>query len=245
MPDYSDGADAVVPGRDTAHATVRDTARGTAEGAARDTAHVAKIELRRTLLPRRRALPAAQRAAAAGLVRAALVDLVRRLRPTRVAAYVPVGTEPGGAELPDVLREILAPTVPLLLPVLCPDLDLDWAAYRGPESLVAAGRGVREPAGPRLGPAAIGRADLVVVPAVAVDRRGMRLGRGGGSYDRALARVGADALTVALLHDGEFVETVPADPHDQRVRAVITPALGLRHLDGPAQDPGGRMNAKR
>jgi 5-formyltetrahydrofolate cyclo-ligase len=189
-----------------------------------------KPELRISVLARRRALPAASRAVAAGRVQAELVALVRRLRPRRVTAYVPVGTEPGGEDLPDVLRAALEPDAELLLPVLCPDLDLDWAVYPGSGSLVAAGRGLREPAGPRLGPAAVGAADLIVVPALAVDRRGVRLGRGGGSYDRALARVGAGPLVVALLHDGELIEEVPARPHDRTVAAVITPADGALML---------------
>ncbi|MFB6395191.1 5-formyltetrahydrofolate cyclo-ligase, partial [Polymorphospora sp. 2-325] len=79
------------------------------------------------------------------------------------------------------------------------------------------------------GPAAVGAADLVVVPAVAVDRRGLRLGRGGGSYDRALARVAPATLTVALLHDGELLDAVPAEEHDRPVHAVITPS-GVRRL---------------
>jgi 5-formyltetrahydrofolate cyclo-ligase len=68
---------------------------------------------------------------------------------------------------------------------------------------------------------------MVVVPAVAVDARGNRLGRGGGSYDRALTRVPAQTLVVALLHDGEVVEELPDEPHDRRVDAVITPGAGL------------------
>lgn len=229
MPDSSDGADGVPP----------------VAGSTR----TAKIELRAVLLARRRALPAPLRAEAASQLQVTLIDLVRRLRPARVAGYVPVGTEPGGHDLPEVLRAALAPAGVLLLPVLRPDFDLDWAAYSGPDGLSAApasqpvapvspparpGRGLREPTGPRLGPAAIGAAELVIVPAVAVDRRGFRLGRGGGSYDRALARVGARTLTVALLHDGELVDVVPAEPHDRQVAAVITPALGLQWLvDGP------------
>ncbi|MEV7227815.1 5-formyltetrahydrofolate cyclo-ligase [Polymorphospora sp. NPDC051019] len=192
-----------------------------------------KTDIRINVLARRRSLPAALRSAAAGRVQAGLADLVRRHRPRTVTAYVPVGSEPGGPDLPEALLAMLAaggaPGSRLLLPVLCPDLDLDWAEYAGSEPLVAAGRGLREPAGPRLGPAAVGAADLVVVPAVAVDRRGLRLGRGGGSYDRALARVAPATLTVALLHDGELLDAVPAEEHDRPVHAVITPS-GVRRL---------------
>ncbi|HET6211744.1 MAG TPA: 5-formyltetrahydrofolate cyclo-ligase, partial [Micromonosporaceae bacterium] len=105
--------------------------------------------------------------------------------------------------------------VAVLLPVLLDDRDLDWARY---------------PGGTPLGVAAIATADLVVVPAVAVDRTGVRLGRGGGSYDRALARVGAATPVIALLYDGELLPALPAEPHDRRVRAVIMPATGVVYL---------------
>ncbi|PZM89167.1 MAG: 5-formyltetrahydrofolate cyclo-ligase, partial [Actinobacteria bacterium] len=111
-------------------------------------------------------------------------------------------------------------------------LDLDWARHVAGAPLRAGDRGLREPAGTRLGVTAITEASVVVVPALAVDRRGVRLGRGGGSYDRALARVRPEAFTVALLHDGEVRDRVPAEPHDRRVRAVITPE-GLLQLPAP------------
>ncbi|WP_410809991.1 5-formyltetrahydrofolate cyclo-ligase [Micromonospora sp. 067-2] len=193
---------------------------------------VAKRNTRAELLARRRALTGPARAAAAGRVQAELVALVRRLRPSRMTAYVPVGSEPGGPDLPEVLRAALPAGAELLLPVLRADLDLDWAAYAGPAALVAAGRGIREPAGARLGVAAVAGAELVVLPALAVDRHGRRLGRGGGSYDRALARVPTATLTVVPLHDGELVEALPVEPHDRPVRAVVTPADGVRTLDG-------------
>ncbi|RKN43550.1 5-formyltetrahydrofolate cyclo-ligase [Micromonospora endolithica] len=212
MPDFSDGAEVT---------------------------HEAKRDARAALLARRRALTAPHRAEAAGRVQAELVSLVRRLRPRRVTAYVPVGSEPGGPDLPAVLYAALPAGAELLLPVLRDDLDLDWAAWTGPDGLVAAGRGMREPAGPRLGVGAVAGAELVVVPALAVDRRGLRLGRGGGSYDRALTRVATSTLTVVPLHDGELVEALPAESHDRPVRAVVTPAGGLRTLDAaPADDTG-------
>jgi 5-formyltetrahydrofolate cyclo-ligase len=146
-----------------------------------------------------------------------------------------------------VLRGALPAGAELLLPVLRDDLDLDWAPWTGADALVAAGRGMREPAGPRRGVSAVAGAELVVVPALAVDRRGLRLGRGGGSYDRARP-VPATAWTVALLHDGELVERLLAEPHDRPVRAVITPAGGLRTLTGGGSvaphTPSGRIRAR-
>lgn len=186
----------------------------------------AKTEARAAALAARRALPAEVRQQAAVRVQAALLDLVRTQRPRLIACYAPMPGEPGGADLPDVL----AAHARLLLPVLLPDLDLDWAEYAGPGSLTPGP--LREPTGPRLGNAAVAAADLVVVPALAVDRTGVRLGRGGGSYDRALARIRPDALVVALLYDDELVEALPAEPHDARVRAVVRPATGVDWTDG-------------
>jgi len=141
-------------------------------------------------------------------------------RAATVAAYVSVATEPGTGPL---IEELAAAGKRVLLPVLLPDGDLDWAAYDGPASLAPARLGLLEPAGPRLGPGAVATADVVLVPALAVDRSGMRLGRGGGSYDRALARVPVGTFVCALLYDDELVDEVPRAGHDRAVTAVVTP----------------------
>jgi 5-formyltetrahydrofolate cyclo-ligase len=180
-----------------------------------------KTSLRDRLLAQRKTLSPSARQAAAVAVHTTLLSLVRRVRPSTIAAYAPIGGEPGGSDLPSVLAAIAE----VLLPVVLPDGDLDWAAYRG--SLVTGPRGLLQPPGPRLGVEAVRHATLVVVPALAVDRSGMRLGRGGGSYDRVLARLAADVLTVALLNDGELLDAVPAEEHDRPVWAVITPGGGL------------------
>jgi 5-formyltetrahydrofolate cyclo-ligase len=115
----------------------------------------------------------------------------------------------------------------VLLPVLEDDGDLDWAQWDG--ALVPGRAGTSTPGGARLGRDAVSACAVVVVPALAVDRLGTRLGRGGGSYDRALAR--ATGLVVALLHDGELVEEpLPAAPHDVPVAAAATPSDGLVRL---------------
>lgn len=173
-----------------------------------------KAELRSRLLVARRELPEGVRRAAALRIHAEVAGLARRY-PGTVAGYLPYRTEPGGPDLPDVLAGALGPAGRLLLPVLLEDNDLDWATRTGRA----------------LGVAAIREASLIVVPAVAVDRSGMRLGRGGGSYDRALARAAPGAEVVALLHDGELLDDpLPAGPHDRPVTAAITPGRGLVRL---------------
>ncbi|WP_305784965.1 5-formyltetrahydrofolate cyclo-ligase [Symbioplanes lichenis] len=188
-----------------------------------------KFALRTQLLAERASKTPGELADAARAVQDTLVTVLTALSPRVVAAYVPLGSEPGGADLADVLLRGVAPEL-LLLPVLLPDGDLDWARYNGPSSLRPGRLGLREPAGPGLGVFSIAEADIVVVPALAVDRTGLRMGRGGGSYDRALARVTPAARTLALLHDGELLDSVPAEPHDRRVGAVITPGEGLSAL---------------
>lgn len=162
------------------------------------------------------------------------LDLAELARARTVAAYVSVGSEPGTRALLDALR---ARGVRVLLPVLLPDNDLDWGAYEGDASLARVRHGggrmaLLEPVGERLGTEAVTTADVVLLPGLAVDARGMRLGRGGGSYDRVLARLeraGADPALVVLLYDSEVVDRVPEEPHDRPVHAVVTPS-GVRRF---------------
>jgi 5-formyltetrahydrofolate cyclo-ligase len=187
----------------------------------------AKASLRARLLARRRDLSTEERTAAGRQLRDTVLDLPEMQMAGTVAAYVSVGTEPDTRGL---LFALWKRGTYVLLPVLLPDGDLDWASYEGPDSLAPGPRGLLEPAECRRGVTAITSADLILVPAVAVDRAGRRLGRGGGSYDRALARVGAAIQTVALLYDGELVARVPAGPHDQPVRTAAVAGQGISRL---------------
>lgn len=192
-----------------------------------DTLGEAKAGLRARILAVRRAIEPDQRAAAGRQLRDRVLALPELQMAGTVAAYVARGTEPATQGL---IFALWKRGTYVLLPVLMPDGDLDWATYEGPDSLVPGPRGLLEPGGDRRGAAAICSADLVVVPALAVDRAGRRLGRGGGSYDRALARVGLAILTVALLYDGELLDEVPAGAHDQLVRAAALPSQGITRL---------------
>jgi 5-formyltetrahydrofolate cyclo-ligase len=194
----------------------------------------AKRLLRRRVLDARGDLVAEgpHRLAAAGQALAVLaLDLTCLRSARRVACYVSVGSEPPTGPL---LAALVASGRQVLVPVLLPDGDLDWAVYAGPVGL-RAGRerpGLREPDGERLGPDAVAGVDVAIVPGLAVDAHGTRLGRGGGSYDRALARVPAAVTTVLLLHDGELLPGVPAEAHDRRVDIALTPTE-VRHFGGP------------
>ena len=183
-----------------------------------------KAELRARVLARRSALPADQRAQAGRAIRDALLDRPEVQMAGTIAAYYSIGAEPDTRGLVYALWKRGSY---VLLPVLRPDGDLDWASYEGPDSLVPGPRGLREPGEPTRGVDAVARANAVLVPALAVDGAGRRLGRGGGSYDRALARVGPLIPLIALVYDEELVGHVPSEDHDVPVRATASPRAGI------------------
>jgi 5-formyltetrahydrofolate cyclo-ligase len=184
----------------------------------------AKAALRERHLARRRDRSPAERAASAAALTTALLGGLSEAR--TVAAYVPEEIEPGHGRLPAAFTQL---GVPILLPAVpAQGRELAWAVDTG---RLAPGRfGLLEPVGPRLGPTAIGTADVVVLPALAVARDGVRLGRGGGYYDRALQHVRPDAALVALLFDDELLDELPVEEHDRRVTAVVTPSGGWQEL---------------
>lgn len=179
---------------------------------------------RAALLTARSAVPLPSRLAEA----AALASWVGTMSGT-VCAYYPVGTEPGS---PLMLDTLVAAGCTVLLPVVASRGGvLDWAVYTGDNGSVVTGPyGVLEPAGPRLGSRALAAASTVLVPALAVDRRGVRLGRGGGYYDRTLPLAATGAALVAVVRDCEVVMELPSDPHDVPMTAALTPAAGFTPL---------------
>ena len=191
---------------------------------------VDKGEWRRRVLTARRAVPVAVREAEA-LALPEWLDSASRSHslglPGTVCAYWPVGAEPGS---PALLDGLARRGCRVLLPVVRPRGPLDWAEYVGAESLRAGVLGLREPTGPRLGCAVIATAVLVLVPALAVDRHGARLGRGGGHYDRTLPLAAPGTPLVAIVRDDEVLASLPVQPHDVPVTAALTPGRGLLPL---------------
>src|SRR3954470_13679903 len=184
---------------------------------------VTKLALRDQLMTARKRLPLAVLGERARAVADELMATPEVRRAATVTAYVSVASEPGTGLLLDALS---AAGKRVLLPLVQPDLDLDWAVYSGPQDLHTARMGLLEPDGPTLGREAIGAADVVLVPGLAVGADGTRLGRGGGCYDRVLGRVSPGTFTCVLLNSEEVLDSVPSEDHDRRVDGVVT-ELGL------------------
>ena len=199
-----------------------------------------KHVLRRRLLDRRRARDAEESRRLAEAIAAVGLELPPLRRAGCVALYTSAAEEPGTEPLRAGLRRL---GTRVLLPVVRPDEKgreparlLDWVEDTGGPPSPGA-YNLPEPPGPRLPPDEIGAAAVVVVPALAVDTAGTRLGRGGGYYDRALALASPDALVLALVHDDELfasdgadavpkelVGPLPCEEHDVPVGGVLTPS---------------------
>ncbi|AOW91830.1 5-formyltetrahydrofolate cyclo-ligase [Rhodococcus sp. WMMA185] len=150
-----------------------------------------------------------------------------------VCAYIPTALEPGNLGLVDALRQVAGR---VLVPVTREPGPLYWAEYRGADHLTDADFGLREPTGPVFEPHEIRTARTVFVPALAVDRRGVRLGRGAGFYDRTLGLAAPDTRLITVVRDEELVPELPEDPHDVRMGWALTPGSGLVQLGEKAAD---------
>lgn len=194
-----------------------------AKGVDANVAILTKPELRTKILAARRALSELERAAETRSLQTQISELTAGAG--TVGAYIPVGSEPGAAHDSVPLLDALI-GVRILLPIARTGRPMQWAEYR-PGELVAAPFGLREPPPPWLSPESIGAATVLLVPALAVDQHGNRLGRGAGFYDRALPLAAADARLVAVVRDDELLDAIPAEPHDVPMTHALTPGRGL------------------
>lgn len=194
-----------------------------------DSSSQAKPAWRRRLLDARAAQGSASRAADADALTTHFVD---RLLPAggTLCAYVPVGTEPGSLAMLDAA---VAAGVRVLLPLTGPPGPLGWAEYTSENRLRTGRFGLREPDGDPLPPESIADASLILIPALGADRRGVRLGRGAGHYDRSLPLAAPDATLVVVVRDAELVDELPHDPHDVPMHYALTPDQGLVRLEAP------------
>ncbi len=180
----------------------------------------AKRALRADLRERRQQRSDAARAAAAAGVKDQLDALVDQVGARSISCFLSATTEPGTHEF---IRGAVARGIRVLLPITRTDGLLDWAVA-DPDGEIAEGLfGMPEPTGEVLSPLAVNDVDLLVIPAAAVDRTGMRLGWGRGYFDKTLGSMEHCPPVYAVIFDSELVDEVPRDRHDQPVSGVVTP----------------------
>jgi len=142
----------------------------------------------------------------------------------KVAAYC---SSPGEPDTSILLDALVTEGIEVYLPICEPDFALSWAAYTpGIEFLPSKLAPVLEPVGPRFGNEIFDDINTVIIPALAIDAQGLRLGQGGGYYDRFLPLIDDSPVRVAaVVYDEEFVSegSFPVAEHDQPVDLVFTP----------------------
>jgi 5-formyltetrahydrofolate cyclo-ligase len=178
-----------------------------------------KRALRAQIRERRRIRTSTERAQASAAITQNLIDLASDLRAGSLSAYLSLPDEPGTRDFLDWACEN---DIRVLLPVSREDGLLDWAPFDG-EGEELDILGLPTPTSELLGPIAINDVDLIVVPAAAVDRTGLRLGWGRGYFDKTLGSMEGCPPVYAVIFDDELVEQVPRERHDQPVNGVVTP----------------------
>jgi len=164
--------------------------------------------------------PAAKRAADTAALTQNLVDLVTDLGVQSLSAYLSTPDEPDTREF---LNWTVEQGIRVLIPVSRTDGLLDWAPYDGDAEDTDV-LGMPTPTTELLGPIAINEVDLILVPAAAVDRTGMRMGWGMGYFDKTLGSMEACPPVYAVIFDDELVDSVPRERHDMPVTGVVTPS---------------------
>jgi 5-formyltetrahydrofolate cyclo-ligase len=161
----------------------------------------------------------AERSEAAEAIALHLLAVPAVARANRVACYLSMTSEPGTGPLLEGLHDR---GIEVVVPISLDDRSLDWVVHDPTAPVTTTALGIPEPGGVRLGVGGLATCDVVILPALAVDHAGHRLGRGAGYYDRALA--GTDALRCAVVFTDELVPALPHEPHDVPVQMAVTPA---------------------
>ena len=139
---------------------------------------------------------------------------------TNIASYISYEFEP---ETSDINQRLIKDGKKVFLPRLLENNDIQWVSWNGSSENLAKVEKIYEP----IGDAVEVELDVIILPALHIDRMGNRLGQGGGSYDRALSR--SKAFKIALLHYGELTsEILPVQPHDEKIDAAATPEIIVR-----------------
>lgn len=184
----------------------------------------AKRALRAELRERRQLLSEAQRAEAEAAIGARLDELVDSVGARSISCFLSTTTEPGTR---DFIARAVRRGIRVLLPITRTDGLLDWAVATDDDEIAEGLFGLPEPTGEVLGPIAVNDVDLMIIPAAAVDRTGMRMGWGRGYFDKTIGSMEKCPPVFAVIYDSEILDSLPREVHDQPVTGVVTPAQTL------------------
>jgi 5-formyltetrahydrofolate cyclo-ligase len=184
----------------------------------------AKRALRAELRERRQLLSDAQREAAADAIGARLDELVDALGARSISCFLSTTTEPGTR---DFVTRAVRRGIRVLLPITRADGLLDWAVATDDGEISEGLYGLPEPTGEVLSPMAVNDVDLMIIPAAAVDRTGMRMGWGRGYFDKTIGSMEKCPPVYAVIYDSEVLDSLPREVHDQPVTGVVTPTQTL------------------
>jgi 5-formyltetrahydrofolate cyclo-ligase len=186
-----------------------------------------KRALRAELRERRRTMTTTEREASAAAITRNLISLASEPKVTYIAAYLSTPDEPSTRQFLDWASD---EGIRILLPISRHDGLLDWAPYVAMDDIEGRDAfGMPTPTSELLGPIAINDVDLIIVPAASIDRTGMRMGWGRGYFDKTLGSMERCPPVYAVIFDGELVDSVPSEVHDQKVNGVVTPS-GVTHF---------------
>ena len=180
--------------------------------------HRAKQSLRELLIQKRRMMSAEERTAQSALILSQLEKMTVFQEAKTVLLYYPKNNE---VDVLPLFKRYKRDKV-LLLPVTH-RRGMTANPYEGNDKMHRGKVGIPEPTTPPYE----GEIDLIIVPAVAFDKQGNRLGRGGGYYDRFLKKQ-SHATFIGVGYDFQLVDEVPVRKHDQKMHRIILPSQTIR-----------------
>ena len=158
-----------------------------------------------------------ERAEAGRAIAHGVLEVISPVRPTCIALYFSTASEPSTDEL---LEELWSRNIQVITPRV-DGTALLWVETERSTPTAVGALGIREALGTVT---ELSDAQVIVLPALAIDPMGHRLGQGGGFYDRALAQFESPPLLIAVVNDTEDHEDIPVESHDARVDVVVTNA---------------------
>jgi len=176
--------------------------------------------LRTQMLALRNSKPASELDQLSSKITARLLELPKVKEARTISTYLDIGSE---VRTRGLVGWALENGKRLIVPVVDQaNQRLIFSEFKAPEELERGAHGIPEPKSEFRRPVALEQADVILVPGVAWDQRGFRIGYGAGYYDRSINALRTHIATIGLAYDFQFISNVPRSRYDQRVDRIVT-----------------------